>query len=259
MKLAEKLGKLTQERNKAELSRTAGLPATAISDYVSKGYIPKADTALKLARALEVPVEWLIDDEADFPVPEPAAAPKTIRDFHDLELIADLGRRFSLNLEFLYNLHRWATGEDLIGYAKRGYAIALDETDPQVESILKDLETIYWHFSTVYYRRDLDSAISTALDKREEQMEFDGDEMPEELHNWQSWIETIDQWFRTDPGVVALRKLETLRARHLVPTMRDDAEEQRQSRLSELRRMHLAQPAPTLKAAKSKTKAKKKR
>lgn len=77
MTFTEKLARLTEDRTRARVSRRAGLPPNAISDYVNKGYIPRADTAFRIARALSVSVEWLLDDVQSWPpvwVNRPVAA-----------------------------------------------------------------------------------------------------------------------------------------------------------------------------------------
>jgi transcriptional regulator with XRE-family HTH domain len=72
VKFTEKLARLTAEGNKTLIAKAAGLPPTAISNYINRGYIPRADTALRIAETLKVPVEWLINDDEDWP---PPAAP----------------------------------------------------------------------------------------------------------------------------------------------------------------------------------------
>jgi len=73
MTFTEKLRRLTEDRIKTKICRRAGLSANAINDYVSKGYLPRIDTAVRLAKALEVSVSWLIDDTKEWP-PEWEAA-----------------------------------------------------------------------------------------------------------------------------------------------------------------------------------------
>lgn len=63
MKFSEKLAKLTASANKAQLSRAAGLRDTAINEMITKGANPRSDTALSLARVLEVPLDWLVDPD----------------------------------------------------------------------------------------------------------------------------------------------------------------------------------------------------
>lgn len=68
MTVNEKLSRLGTKLNKAEISRRAGLAPTAYSAYaLSKGTIPRADIALRLARSIGVSVEWLIDDRQEWP------------------------------------------------------------------------------------------------------------------------------------------------------------------------------------------------
>ena len=67
MNFWEKLDRLTAEIGKAKASELAGLPSTAISNYISKHQHPRIDAAFKLAKALGVSLDWLLNDEADFP------------------------------------------------------------------------------------------------------------------------------------------------------------------------------------------------
>ena len=83
----QKLAKLTNGKNKAAIARAADLQPTLVNAYVNKGYMPGADIALRLARVLAVPVEWLIDDAADWPPPEP------LEDWSTARLAAELGKR----------------------------------------------------------------------------------------------------------------------------------------------------------------------
>ena len=92
---AEKLAKLTEDDNKSKVAAKAGLPPTAISDYINKGNIPRSDKALALAKALRVPLEWLVDDAMDLPVPpelKPAAPSASM--LSDDDLLFELARRY---------------------------------------------------------------------------------------------------------------------------------------------------------------------
>lgn len=98
VKFSEKLAKLTEERDKRKLSLEAGLPPTAVSNYISKANIPRSDTALKLARILNVPVEWFIDDSDDrWPAPSPQKTALGV--IPDLELMGEVCRRYWLALK----------------------------------------------------------------------------------------------------------------------------------------------------------------
>jgi transcriptional regulator with XRE-family HTH domain len=67
MNLHEKLERLTEDRNKAAVSRRAGLPMNAMSDYLNKGHRPSVGKVFRIARALFVSVEWLLDDSRGWP------------------------------------------------------------------------------------------------------------------------------------------------------------------------------------------------
>lgn len=76
MTFTQKLARLTEDRHKVRISRRAGLAPTTVSNYLNRGSMPGADVAFRLARALNVSVEWLLDDSQDWPpvwvnAPEP--------------------------------------------------------------------------------------------------------------------------------------------------------------------------------------------
>ena len=108
MKFAEKLAQLTDGKNKQRIGRDAGLPPTAISDYIAKNHIPRADTALKLARALKVPLEWLVDEAQEGPPPSASnSSPESILPNIPFgPLIRELARRYRLDaLDVRQKLH----------------------------------------------------------------------------------------------------------------------------------------------------------
>jgi hypothetical protein len=67
MTFHEKLDRLTEVSNRSKLSRAAGLPLNAISDCIKKRYLPRAGNAAKMARALGVSLDWLLDETRGFP------------------------------------------------------------------------------------------------------------------------------------------------------------------------------------------------
>jgi hypothetical protein len=69
MTFTYKLSKLVEGKDKAQLSRDAKLHPAAIDDYLRTGQMPAADVAMRLSRALGVPLEWMVDDSTDFPFP----------------------------------------------------------------------------------------------------------------------------------------------------------------------------------------------
>lgn len=93
MTFGEKLASLTANQNRAELSRRAGLPPNAISDYINKDYLPRVDTAAALARALNVSLDWLADDRAEAIPPERTESEKLGR-IGDTQLMNEVARRW---------------------------------------------------------------------------------------------------------------------------------------------------------------------
>lgn len=78
MTFLQKLARLTADRHKVRISRRAGLAPTTVSNYLNRGSMPGADIAFRLARALNVSVEWMLDDSQGWPpvwvnAPEPTA------------------------------------------------------------------------------------------------------------------------------------------------------------------------------------------
>jgi transcriptional regulator with XRE-family HTH domain len=104
VKLSEKLKEFTKKRSQASIARDAGLAPSILSNYINRGSEPLASAALKLARALEVPVDWLLDDAQGFPAPEPTPKPSA-SDLPDRELMMELAvRQRRLLLDFLQTL-----------------------------------------------------------------------------------------------------------------------------------------------------------
>lgn len=140
----EKLTRLTEGKNKAEIARRAGLKATTISDYVAKGYTPRADIALKMAKALNVDAAWLIDDERNEWPPPTASAP-TVANLSDDELMAEVARRYrSKALEAAAELDA-AEKIDVADLANRVLAIPVGEPlPPNLQREVESLESCRW-------------------------------------------------------------------------------------------------------------------
>lgn len=99
MNFAEKLSRATEGKNKQRVGVEAGLPPTAISDYISKGHLPRADKLLSLARVLGVPLDFLLDDSRDWPPPDSSHDTRaSVQDAPIGDLIAELAKRFRLDL-----------------------------------------------------------------------------------------------------------------------------------------------------------------
>ena len=124
--ITEKLTRLTKGKNKAELARRAGLKPTTISDYIAKEYAPRSDIALKMARALEVPVDWLIDDAQDWPPPPQ----QSVSALSTEDLAHELGRRMRpVGTEMFIGINR-AQRADWVATAKLLLSTEIDAPLP---------------------------------------------------------------------------------------------------------------------------------
>jgi len=92
MLFQEKLKRLAADVNKAKVGRAVGLGDTTISTYMAKNSRPRADIALKMARAFSVDFEWLVDDSKEWPPPDDK--PTTAADLTDQQLMHEMARRF---------------------------------------------------------------------------------------------------------------------------------------------------------------------
>jgi hypothetical protein len=123
VRFREKLRKRVAELklNKTRASRDAGLPPSTISSYLAKpDSLPRLDIALRIARAIDVPLEWLADDEQDWP--PPASSKRSLPDVPQVELTREVVRRYRLQaLQIREQLERaeqqnWAqSAADLAG------------------------------------------------------------------------------------------------------------------------------------------------
>jgi transcriptional regulator with XRE-family HTH domain len=71
MKFAEKVRKLMDSRGwkAADLARASGLSASTIARVMTQGGVPGIDTALAIAKAVGVSLDYLADDALDEPPP----------------------------------------------------------------------------------------------------------------------------------------------------------------------------------------------
>ncbi len=101
MDFAEKIRRLTAGKNKSALAEEVGLRAAAVSDIINKGHEPKSATALKLARVLNVPLDWLVDDDRDdYPPPEQPG--RSLSEYDDEELMIEVATRYRREAVRLY-------------------------------------------------------------------------------------------------------------------------------------------------------------
>ena len=92
MDITQKLRRLSEGQNKSAIGSKVGLKPTQMNDYTNKGFKPRYDIAFKLAKALDVSIEWLLDDEADWP-PQTANKKALVCQLTDQELQAEVAKR----------------------------------------------------------------------------------------------------------------------------------------------------------------------
>ena len=99
MKLSEKVTRLRAHHSYAEVARALKCSSPTIRDIESgRTENPRSDLAFGLGKYFGVPLEWLLDDEADWPPPAPVDLDsRIIRTVHDA-LVAD-SQRDALTLD----------------------------------------------------------------------------------------------------------------------------------------------------------------
>jgi len=100
MTFQEKLKRAASGVNKSSASKGQNLKANTISTYIAKGSLPRADIALKIARALKVPLDWLVDPDAEWPPPQPneRALKDQLPDVPHGDFVRELARRYRLGI-----------------------------------------------------------------------------------------------------------------------------------------------------------------
>lgn len=111
---------------------------SAIGDAAKKGQMPKADKAVKIAKALEVPCDWLFNDERDWPPPDRMAAAL----LSEMELAEELARRRDLIYRDVRTWNKRLTKErldDLHKIVRIPESRRTDDERARLESGLRDL------------------------------------------------------------------------------------------------------------------------
>ena len=93
MKMIDRIGKLLDEKgiDQGELESMAGLSFGRISKWKAGTGEPTAAQALRMARVLNVPLEWLVDDSAGEEIPPPMPYDRISEQRDVLKYLDDLG------------------------------------------------------------------------------------------------------------------------------------------------------------------------
>jgi len=128
MKLYDKLKRLMEGRVQSPVAETAGIGTGTLSKYLKGAVTPGADIALRLARALEVPLEWLVDDEKGWPPPKNLT---NLRDCKDDDLMEEMARRYRHKAEGVTKiLHSVMEHDDWLPVARRILDVPFGESIP---------------------------------------------------------------------------------------------------------------------------------
>lgn len=128
MKWTEKILALLQGKNASHLSESVGLHKSAIRDAANNEQLPRVDKAIKIARALNVPADWLFDDAQDLPAPDRP----TLATYTDQAVTSDLARRRELIRQSMHEVAASFTPARkarLISLAKTGVKTDTDRAD----------------------------------------------------------------------------------------------------------------------------------
>lgn len=169
VKFHEKLKRRVEEGrlNKARAARDVGLPESTISSYLAKtDSLPRADIALKIARAIEVPVEWLIDDEQEWPPP----TTPTKNSLSDHELMSELSDRFLRAVHEYIDAQQVANSIDWARAAKEAESLKLSDPLPPYSSrATSALAAVNLKFSRMQQDFDVREFALLRLDRRARQ------------------------------------------------------------------------------------------
>lgn len=124
--------------SKAEAAKRAGLKVGAIGSYLARrSTVPRADIALKLARAAGVPLEYLLDDAQNQPPPA-----NILSSVSTEELCEELGNRMlSMGKTMLAKIIQ-AEGEDWIAVGRELLQVDPDSVPKRLLEKIENAEQI---------------------------------------------------------------------------------------------------------------------
>lgn len=192
MTFREKLQELARGRNRSQLARDAGLPPTVLSNYINRGSVPRADIALAIAKALGVPLEWLVDDTQDLPAPTPEkASPGKLS---DEELMDEVAKRYRHQV---LRFRSRAAALEKVDW-KRFSAVLLDV--PPIEPLPQQLQAVHdlmWLETTTMYFAE--GVYDPKLHANQQHARMPGSELPVEELDLRRQLERISNVVRANP------------------------------------------------------------
>lgn len=129
MTFAQKLKNLVEGESRARLARRAGLTPSMLNSYVNRGSEPLAGAALKLSKALGVPLNWLIDDDRE-EWPPPKESKPSAAQLPDEDLFLEMARRYRLFTVRMRTLFERLEKVDPVAVGERLLRVRMDEEIP---------------------------------------------------------------------------------------------------------------------------------
>jgi len=249
-----KLTSLLEDRTAKEVAESAGLTAKALYDIIGKGATPRAETCLALAQALDVPVEYLINDKYG-----PDDAPNSpYHDIPDDVIQLESARRFRLKLLRITEALDLAEASDLMQFAALLFEAGLDDWpvdlgDPRYELAVTacdftptlksehDPDSIAWkrHTELPGADRDRDELLAAEVDARAERIHRE-----DAGAGWIRWYLVLREACQNNPTMRRSYRVQATEALHRIKRGEglelsvDDAERNRSHHemLSDLKR-----------------------
>lgn len=130
MDFSTKILKLIELRGmrKSELASKSAISRSVLSKYLNRRSIPPATIAIRVARALDVSLDWLADDARDWPPPS-IDAPRPDQLSHE-ELMREVGRRYWNDLSFAWSELRSLRAIDWVAECRAALDVPFDEQMP---------------------------------------------------------------------------------------------------------------------------------
>lgn len=128
----KKIRRLLENQNASALAESVGLHKSAIRDAANSGRMPRADKALKIARALGVDTDWLFDDSLGWHDRHSSTQPD-FSEVTDLELFATASARLHLIVSSRIDMFA-----ELIYASENG--VKLDLSDEDARKVIDDIK-----------------------------------------------------------------------------------------------------------------------
>ena len=168
-----------------------------MSNYINRGSVPRADIALAIAKALSVPLEWLVDETQGLPPPQ--AMKFTASVLSDDELMDEVARRY--RQQVLRFRSRAAMLEHLDWKNFSAVLLKVPPTEPLPDK-LQQIQNVIWLQTTEMYFAE--GAYDPKTHAKEQHARMPGSDLPVEELELRRQIERISNFVRANPFAKAV-------------------------------------------------------